>query len=116
MVQEKSVRQFDKDVRDNKGYLYTQTDQLSSRLANQRWQVAMGELVDLKGKRVLDLGCGDGTYTLKFLEQKPAFLMGVDASKMAIRLASRKAPRVGRSSSRRWISTERVRWAGNSTW
>jgi len=91
MVREKSVRQFDKDVRDNKGYLYTNTDQLSSRLANQRWQVALAELVNLKGKRILDLGCGDGTYTLKLLDQKPAFLMGVDASKMAVRLASQKA-------------------------
>lgn len=90
MVKEKSVRQFDRDVLRNKGYLYTQTDQLSSRLANRRWQKAFRELVDLKGKRVLDLGCGDGTYTLEFLKEKPAFLMGVDASKMAVRAAAKK--------------------------
>lgn len=91
MAKEKNVNQFDRDVQKNTGYLYTATTKLSSRLANQRLSESVLDMVDLKGKKVIDLGCGDGTYTLEFVRQKPKSLMGVDASKMAILSARKKA-------------------------
>ena len=93
MVREKSVDQFDQDVRRNKGYLYTTTEKLSSRMANRRLQESILELAELRGKRVVDLGCGDGTSTLEFLKEKPALLVGIEASPMAVRLAKKKAGR-----------------------
>ncbi len=93
MVKEKSVRQFDQDVRDNKGYVYANTEKLSNRYANQCLQNSIRELIDLKGKRVVDLGSGDGTFTLEFLQDEPAYLLGLDASRAAVHLANQKAGR-----------------------
>ena len=93
MVKEKSVRQFDRDVRDNQGYLYANTKKLSSRFANECLQDSIRKLIDLKGKTVVDLGCGDGTFTMEFLRDKPASILGLEASSSAVGLANRRAGR-----------------------
>ena len=62
MVEERNVEEFDRDVVDRGGYLYT-TDRLSCRLANRRMSDAVHAAVDVSGKRVLDVGCGAVSYT-----------------------------------------------------
>ncbi|MGK7887480.1 MAG: class I SAM-dependent methyltransferase [Crocosphaera sp.] len=50
---------------------------------------------DLTGKKVLDLGCGDGLYTRKFKEKGAKKVVGVDISEAMITLAKEaenKAP------------------------
>ncbi|MGK7938737.1 MAG: class I SAM-dependent methyltransferase [Crocosphaera sp.] len=42
---------------------------------------------NLKGKKVLDLGCGDGFYTRNFKEKGAKKVVGVDISKAMIQLA-----------------------------
>ena len=54
---------FGRDVSHNRGYLYTTNARLSSRLANRRLTDAALEAVALRGRTLLDVGCGDGTYT-----------------------------------------------------
>lgn len=91
MIQEKNIRQFNKDVEVNVGYLYTATVKLSSRLANQRLSDAVRQITNLSGKRIIDVGCGDGTYTIELLAAQPSYVLGVDPAEAAVNLGRRKS-------------------------
>jgi SAM-dependent methyltransferase len=96
---ERTVQQFDRDVRANAGYLYTTHARRSSVLANRRLTDLTRSMVSLAGRRVIDVGCGDGTYAYElFTSCAPALLVGVDAAAEAIALATRRyaesAPRL----------------------
>jgi 2-polyprenyl-3-methyl-5-hydroxy-6-metoxy-1,4-benzoquinol methylase len=96
MMVERNVAQFDADVRANAGYLYTTNAKKSSVLANQRLTDVTRMMVDLRGKRVIDVGCGDGTYTDElFTSCAPAEMLGVDASAEAVEAANRRFGRPG---------------------
>ncbi len=90
----KNVAQFDEDVRNTGSYRYT-TDRLSSNLANARISDAVAAALPFAGKRVLDLGCGDGSYTLEFPGFGAAEVVGVDPAAAAIEAAQAKAARYG---------------------
>lgn len=79
---------FDADVAERSGYRYTTGARLSSVLANARISDAVLEAVDFEGTRVIDIGCGDGTYTREFVDRGGAAqVVGVDPSKEAIEVA-----------------------------
>lgn len=83
---------FNRDVALNDGYRYTTNASLSSTMANQRLTDATLAMVTLRGKRVLDMGCGDGTYSLQLLERGGAAeVVGVDPAASAIDAARRAA-------------------------
>jgi SAM-dependent methyltransferase len=82
---------FDRDARSNNGYLYTTNAALSSSLSNRRISEAVAQLVDIRGKRVVDVGCGDGTYTRELLDRGPSFVLGIDAATDAIAIAATKS-------------------------
>ena len=83
---------FDRDAALNRGYLYTTNAGLSSRLANDRLTDAALALGIWRGKRVVDIGCGDGTFTFDLSERgSPALIHGVDPAGEAIRVAREKA-------------------------
>ncbi|MFI7589312.1 class I SAM-dependent methyltransferase [Spongisporangium articulatum] len=48
------------------------------------------ELSDVKGHRVLDVGCGTGNVTARLLQDRPAHVVAVDASANMLGLARRK--------------------------
>jgi ubiquinone/menaquinone biosynthesis C-methylase UbiE len=86
-----TVDAFDRDAAHNRGYLYTTNARLSSRLANQRLTEAALAAASLTGKRVLDVGCGDGTYTVDLFEAgHPASVYGFDPAREAIAIARDK--------------------------
>lgn len=70
-AQEKNIEQFNKDVAEEGGYPYSVGDRLSSKLANERVSRAFAKVADLEGKRVIEIGCGDGVYTLELLDYRP---------------------------------------------
>ncbi len=87
-----TVAPFDRDAVSNAGYLYTTGARVSSQMANQRLTDAAMEAVSFRGKRVLDLGCGDGTYTMDLFDRgQPAYICGVDPAQKAIEVARQKA-------------------------
>jgi len=91
---EGNVARFNRDVAELGGYAYSATDRLSSRLANARISAAVDKVarrVGLRGKRVLDIGCGDGSYTLELLAYEPAFLMGLEPAPLAVERARLRA-------------------------
>src|SRR3989344_2999484 len=79
---------FDIDVSLNGGYLYTTQARLSSRVANQRLTLETLAILDLKGKYVIDVGCGDGVYTFELYQKaKPKKMFGIDSSIEAVKIA-----------------------------
>jgi ubiquinone/menaquinone biosynthesis C-methylase UbiE len=95
MPANRRVDVFDQDVLEVGGYVYTTSEQLSSRLATQRTTDIILDTGCFAGKSVLDMGCGDGFFTLKVFDQgKPLRLIGIDAASQAVQAAnSHKAGR-----------------------
>lgn len=90
MEKEKNIDVFNRDAADNKGYVYTNTTKLSFRLANRKFTDAILDANHFKGQHVLDLGCGDGTYTAELLRLgNCASIHGVDPAAKAIDLAKK---------------------------
>jgi len=92
---ERNVHAFDQDVLCNQGYLYTTNSQLSSRLANKRLTDVSLALLDFSGLKVIDVGCGDGTYTIELWDlARPRSVVGIDPAPSAIEAAdARKGDR-----------------------
>src|SRR5271168_1089630 len=89
-----NVRKFDEDVRKTGSYAYT-AERLSAQIANARFSSCIAQSFDFNGKLVLDLGCGDGTYTLEFPALGVKAIIGVDPAVAAIDAASSKAKQRG---------------------
>lgn len=69
----------------------------ATRTADETWKAAMRELVELKGLRVADIGCGGGIYSKAWSNLGAASVVGVDSSKIMIGAAeehSSNAPNV----------------------
>jgi SAM-dependent methyltransferase len=93
-TQKHNVDVFNRDVSANGSYTYTM-DRLSSMLANKRISDAFAELYPPQGKRLLDLGCGDGTYSLELVRRGADSVLGVDPSEAAVAAANAKAKMAG---------------------
>lgn len=84
-----NVEVFDKDILEKGGYGYTTNMSLSSRLATQRTTDIILETGCFKNRNVLDMGCGDGYYTIRFYDEgKPRALTAIDAAAQAIKAAN----------------------------
>lgn len=82
---------FNADAEANDGYIYTTNISLSSRMATDRTTALLLRTGRFKGRRVLDMGCGDGFYTFRFWDKgKPSAMVAVDAAEKAIEIADRK--------------------------
>jgi SAM-dependent methyltransferase len=89
---EANIAVFDGDAQHNGGYRYTTNAPLSSRLANGRMSDLTHQMADFRGQSVLDIGCGDGTYTLELFDRaRPSLLHGLDPAAGAIEVATIKA-------------------------
>jgi ubiquinone/menaquinone biosynthesis C-methylase UbiE len=89
-----NVQRFDNDVRESGGYAYT-GNRLSARLANARVSRSIAESFDFRGRSVLDLGCGDGAYTVEFPSLGVRKIVGVDPAAGAIEAARTRAQTLG---------------------
>jgi SAM-dependent methyltransferase len=88
MSEESATRPFEADVAARGGYVYTTGAPLSSRMANRRLTDAALSVARFHGKRVLDIGCGDGTYTVELVDVAGAReVEGVDPASEAVRVA-----------------------------
>jgi len=91
MIKEKNIDQFNKDVTESGGYLYSDSERLFCRLATRRLIDAIGDITNLEKKRVIDVGCGDGKNSLECMRYKPSYLLGVDAAESAVTVAKKRA-------------------------
>ena len=89
-----NVHRFDDDVRKTGSYAYT-SEKLSAKFANARISESIAKNYDFSGKRILDLGCGDGTYTLEFPSLGAIEVLGIDPAEVAVEAGNRKARNAG---------------------
>jgi len=88
---EKEIK-FDKYRRRGEGYHW---DQISRSITKRnifvvaRYSIVLHKTENCEGKRILDVGCGDGVLSY-LLSQKGAFVIGVDSSDEAITFAKKK--------------------------
>lgn len=61
----------------------------------QRYGITFEHAGDLAGKRVLDVGCGSGVYSVDFARRGACRVVGVDFSGNMLRLARQEAERLG---------------------
>lgn len=94
MVTKKIARIIDvygNDVEAYEGYQYTRESTYSARVANERISVAVGSSLPHNTKTVIDIGCGDGTYTAVLASRFPAiYFSGFDPTHEAIDLAKKR--------------------------
>lgn len=89
---------YSADVVANGGYVYTKKLQYSVNIATQKQteeiHVLVGRVIGFRRVRILDLGCGDGTYTLELLHKfNLKRIVGFDVTKKAIVAAKRRIPK-----------------------
>lgn len=83
--------QFNHDIVKNGGYLYTEKSSYSSKIANKRLTEIALNFLELKNKKVIDVGCGDGVYTnILYKIGKPKLIIGIDAAGRAVDGAQKK--------------------------
>lgn len=91
-MSDSGVAPFERDVASGGGYRYTTDAPLSSRLANRRISAASLAVAEWRGTRVIDVGCGDGTYTAELLLLgAPASIHGLDPAPAAVAAANRRS-------------------------
>jgi len=82
------IKPFEEDVRRHGGYQYAKSKQRSSQYAYKHFYDVIMAHAGLNGKRVLDVGCGDGTYTARMHDETSAVsLLGLDPSAIVIESA-----------------------------
>jgi len=63
----------------------------------ERYELTLRECMDIRGKRILDVGCGPGRYCIQLAKAGPAEVMGLDLAENALRIASDLAKNNGLS-------------------
>jgi 2-polyprenyl-3-methyl-5-hydroxy-6-metoxy-1,4-benzoquinol methylase len=83
---------FNYDVDTNGRYVYTGPEARKSAIvANSRQsEVLHSLLLEKHFESILDLGCGDGTFTSEFLKYPKIRILGMDPADRAIKFASEK--------------------------
>jgi len=54
----------------------------------ERYELTLRECVDIRGKKILDVGCGSGRYCIELAKAGPAEVLGLDLAENALRIAS----------------------------
>ena len=84
-----NVDVFNRDAASHGGYGYTTNMGLSSQFATQRTTDIILDAKRFTGRRILDIGCGDGYYTVRFWDRgRPKAMVGIDPADQAIAVAN----------------------------
>lgn len=95
ITQKKNVAEFNSDIATNDGYQYTTNAPYSSIFANRRITEAIVERIPHDVTSIVDIGCGDGTYTGELAEFFPGIeITGIDPAEEAVARCRRKFPAV----------------------
>jgi SAM-dependent methyltransferase len=82
---------FNEDVERHGEYCYTGGGRRSAAYVSRRFTEVILRTVALSGKTVVDVGCGDGTYSAELREQaRPADVLGIDPAASAVRRAQER--------------------------
>lgn len=90
-----NVQEFNRNVNENGGFLYTTNAQFSSHVANKRISDEIFKLIKPEYETLVDIGCGDGMYTHNIKQNFPELdVHGFDPAGSAIQIAKEKYPSV----------------------
>ena len=92
---EKAIADFDLLYVDEKGWFRKFLDRHFRYDNYQRYELTLQECSDIRGKRVLDIGCGSGRYCVKLAKLGAGCVVGVDFAQSAVDIASRLAENDG---------------------
>lgn len=89
---EKSIQMFDKDIKKEGKYQYTNFQKYSAYIATKRQSEELIKLLKentIDNPKILDVGCGDGTFTFEILNNvHPKEILGFDRVRSAIEVAT----------------------------
>lgn len=91
--QKQAVR-FDTIYEDRKSLLQKLVDRFFRQVVKDRFNLTFQEIRELRGKSVLDVGCGSGRYALEFAQQGADKILGIDYAQAMIELAKSHAENV----------------------
>lgn len=87
----KNVQTFNRDIEENKGYKYSDNKLFSSIVSNKRINRAIADNMSGAYKSMLDIGCGDGTFSDDLRKTFPAIKMSAtDPASNAVALGEKK--------------------------
>jgi ubiquinone/menaquinone biosynthesis C-methylase UbiE len=93
-IKEKNVQEFNEDIKKTGQYLYTDFKKYSAYIATKRQSDALIAMIQAdhgKGISILDVGCGDGVFTLELFDKlSPKRIVGFDSAASAIKAANKK--------------------------
>lgn len=90
-----SYQVFDQDVNRQTSYQYTSQERFSAVVSNARISAAVEKWLPKKTKTLIDVGCGDGTYTHQLQTSRPKLqITGFDPAARAIKRAQKYYPKI----------------------
>ena len=90
-----NVQEFNRNVAENGGFLYTTNAQFSSYVANKRISEEIFRFIKPEYQTLVDIGCGDGVYTHEIKQNFPHLeVHGFDPAQAAIDAAQKRFPSV----------------------
>lgn len=89
-MKEHNISVFNKDAVNIEGYYYVTSTQLSAKMSRDRVTQAIHQLINLQDKTVIDVGSGDGAFSLDLLNLGAKSVVGIDAAEDAVALANKK--------------------------
>ncbi len=92
---DRHIDDFDKIYRKNRSWLGNWLDKTVRASVGLRFDLAFELLGDIKGKSVLDVGCGSGRYMLEAVNHGAGKVVGLDAASGALRAAKKIAGDLG---------------------
>src|SRR5438477_8889174 len=84
-------------------------DRVFHRTIRERFDLTFARAGDVKGKRVLDVGCGSGRYAVRFALEG-AEVVGVDVSESMLAIARSRAEALGVSARCRFLRQSFSEW------
>jgi 2-polyprenyl-3-methyl-5-hydroxy-6-metoxy-1,4-benzoquinol methylase len=89
------AQRFDAIYDDRKNVLARFVDNVWRGVVRRRLELTLELLGDLKGKRLLDVGCGSGRFCLAYAQKGAGQVVGVDFAESMIAVARSHAARLG---------------------
>ncbi len=89
------AERFDSIYKTEKSFVARFIDDFWRGVVQKRLEINVEKLQPLKGKKILDVGCGSGRFCLAFAKEGAAKVVGVDFAKLMIDIANELAKEQG---------------------